>query len=303
LKTGVKGIKLTALDEIFTEDDDREKVIELEVSILTAFKNHPFKAEDNGDMELLSESVKQYGVLVPVVVREVDGIYELVSGHRRKRAAEIAGISTIPAIVRELDDDEAVIIMVDSNLQRERILPSEKAWAYRLKYDAIKRKIGRPQKIGQVVPIMQGKTSAEVIGESVGESEKQIKRYMRLTELLPEFLNMVDEKKLSFIPAVELSYLKMDEQTELLKFISETEIVPSLSQSQRLKKFSQEDKLTADIIEAVMSEEKAEPLRFAMNKTTLSRYFPKEYTARQIESTILELLENRQKSQTDAVTA
>lgn len=247
------------------------------------------------------ESVKQYGVLAPVLARpHPEGGYELVSGHRRHRAAELAGLDTLPTIVRNLDDDEATIIMVDSNLQRETVLPSERAWAYRMKLDAVRRQAGRPSKNSrQVVGNLE---SADLLGKETGESGRQVQRYIRLTELIRPLLDMVDERKIAFNPAVELSYLKPDEQNMLLDAMESEQATPSLSQAQRLKKFSQAGNLTRESMLAIMSEEKKSDLdRLTFTTDTLRKYFPKSYTPQQMENTIIKLLETwarkRQKEQ------
>jgi ParB family chromosome partitioning protein len=239
--------------------------------------------------------VREYGVLVPAIARpDPDGGYELIAGHRRHHASELAGKETMPVIVRDLDDDAATIIMVDSNLQREELLPSERAFAYKMKLDAMKRQAGRPMKENrdQVGHNFSGKRTVELIAENAPDSRNQIQRYIRLTELIPELLDMVDERKIAFNPAVELSYLKKEEQTLLLEAMDSEQATPSLSQAQRLKKFSLQKMLSLDVMRAVMSEEKKTDLdRVTLKNETLRRYFPKSYTPKQMEDTIIKLLE------------
>jgi ParB family chromosome partitioning protein len=304
LKSSAKNIKLTSYDDLFQNDetrvdDLREKVMEIPLSELFSFKNHPFKVVDDEAMRDTAESVAKYGVLVPAIARvREEGGYELIAGHRRKRACELAGKESMPAIVREMDDDAAVIIMVDSNLQRENILPSERALAYKMKLEALNRQMGRPVKenVGQVVPHFLGKRSTEIVGEQSGESYKQVQRYIRLTELVPEIMDMVDSKRIAFNPAVELSYLKKEEQALLLDAIEKQEATPSLAQAQRLKKYSREDRLSADVMDAIMSEEKKEVQRVILTGDKLKKYFPKSYTPKQMEDTIIKLLDRWQRS-------
>ena len=306
MKSSAKNVKLTSVDDLFSTEESRateqrEKVMEIPLSELHPFKDHPFKVLDDERMLDTVESVKQYGVLAPVLARpHPEGGYELVSGHRRHRAAELAGLDTLPTIVRNLDDDEATIIMVDSNLQRETVLPSERAWAYRMKLDAVRRQAGRPSKNSrQVVGNLE---SADLLGKETGESGRQVQRYIRLTELIRPLLDMVDERKIAFNPAVELSYLKPDEQNMLLDAMESEQATPSLSQAQRLKKFSQAGNLTRESMLAIMSEEKKSDLdRLTFTTDTLRKYFPKSYTPQQMENTIIKLLETwarkRQKEQ------
>lgn len=307
MKRSAKNIKLASVDDLFSTeesraDESREKIIEIPLTELFPFKDHPFKVIDNEAMFDTAESVKQYGVLVPAIARPRDeGGYELVAGHRRKRACELAELDTMPVIVRNLDDDEAVIIMVDSNLQRENILPSERAFAYKMKLSAMKRQAGRPLKENgsQVGNNLLGKKSSELLAEQVGESKNQIYRYIRLTELIPEILSMVDEKKIAFNPAVELSFLKKEEQTDLLDAMDMEQATPSLSQAQRLKKFSNEGKLTLEVMSAIMSEEKKGDLdKVTLTGDKLKKYFPKSYTPKQMEETIMKLLEGWHKKRT-----
>ena len=305
MKSSAKNVKLTSVDDLFSteesrETEQREKVMEIPLSELRPFKDHPFKVLDDERMLDTVESVKQYGVLSPALARpHPEGGYELVSGHRRHRAAELAGLDTLPTIVRNLDDDEATIIMVDSNLQRETVLPSERAWAYRMKLDAIKRQGARNDLTSTQVA---QKLSAERVGDDAGISKDQVRRFIRLTELVPTLLNMVDERKIAFNPAVELSYLKPDEQNMLLDAMDSEQATPSLSQAQRLKKFSQSGNLTKESMLAIMSEEKKSDLdRLTFTTDTLRKYFPKSYTPQQMENTIIKLLETwarkRQKEQ------
>ena len=268
-----------------------EYITNIPVEKLKSFPNHPFQVRDDDSMRETVESIKTYGVLQPAIVRpSKDGDYEILSGHRRKRACELAGKKTIPAIVRELDDDAAIIFMVDSNLQRENILPSERAAAYKMKLEALKRQGARTDLTSrQVVGKLE---MADIVGKNMGESGRQVQRFIRLTELIPELLDMVDERKIAFNPAVELSYLKKEEQTLLLEAMDSEQATPSLSQAQRLKKFSQQKMLSLDVMRAVMSEEKKTDLdRVTLKNETLRRYFPKSYTPKQMEDTIIKLLE------------
>lgn len=273
--------------------------MEIPLQELFTFKNHPFKVIDNEAMFDTVESVKQYGVLVPAIARPRDeGGYELVAGHRRKRACELAELSSMPVIVRNLNDDEATIIMVDSNLQRENILPSERAFAYKMKLSAMKRQAGRPSK-ENVSQVGTQKRSDQLLAEQVGDSRNQVQRYIRLTELIPELLSMVDEKKIAFNPAVELSYLKKEEQTDLLEAMDMEQATPSLSQAQRLKKFSAEGKLSLEVMSAIMSEEKKGEIdKVTLTGDKIKKYFPKSYTTQQMEATIIKLLEGWHKKRT-----
>lgn len=295
----MKNIKLNTVDDLFSteesrQDANREKVIEIPLVELYPFKHHPFKVVDDERMLDTADSIREYGVLVPAIARpREEGGYELVAGHRRKRGCELAGLSTMPVIVRNLDDDAATIIMVDSNIQRESLLPSERAFAYRMKLEAIERVKGRPKNVGQVVPDYFGKRTTEIIADGTGESYKQVQRFIRLTELIPELLDMVDNRKIAFNPAVELSYLKPHEQTMLLDAMDSEQATPSLSQAQRLKQFSRDGKLTEESMLAIMSEEKKSDLdRVTLNTTTLRKYFPKSYTPQKMEQVILKLLES-----------
>ncbi|SDZ21772.1 chromosome partitioning protein, ParB family [Proteiniborus ethanoligenes] len=304
MKSSAKNIKLASVDDLFSTeesraDETREKIIEIPLTELHPFKDHPFKVIDNEAMFDTAESVKQYGVLVPAIARPRDeGGYELVAGHRRKRACELAELETMPVIVRNLDDDAAIIIMVDSNLQRENVLPSERAFAYKMKLSAMKRQVGRPSK-ENASQVGTQKRSDQLLAEQVGESRNQVQRYIRLTYLIPEILSMVDEKKIAFNPAVELSFLKDEEQADLLEAIDMEQATPSLSQAQRLKKFSNEGKLSLEVMSAIMSEEKKGDLdKVTLTGDKLKRYFPKSYTPKQMEETIIKLLEGWHKKRT-----
>lgn len=310
MKSSARNIELKSVDDLFATEESRanaqrEKVQEIPLGELHPFRNHPFKVKDDAAMQDTVDSVREYGVLVPAIARpDPDGGYELIAGHRRHHASELAGKETMPVIVRDLDDDAATIIMVDSNLQREELLPSERAFAYKMKLDAMKRQAGRPMKENrdQVGHNFSGKRTVELIAENAPDSRNQIQRYIRLTELIPELLDMVDERKIAFNPAVELSYLKKEEQTLLLEAMDSEQATPSLSQAQRLKKFSLQKMLSLDVMRAVMSEEKKTDLdRVTLKNETLRRYFPKSYTPKQMEDTIIKLLEgwykNRQLSQ------
>ena len=303
MKSSVKNIKLASVDDIFSTeesraDDQRERVQEIPLSELHPFKNHPFKVKDDEAMMETADSIKQYGVLVPAIARpDPEGGYELVAGHRRHRASELADMETMPVIIRELDDDAATIIMVDSNLQRESLLPSERAFAYKMKLDAMKHQGERMDlTCSQVGNKLGGKKSSEVLAEQVGQSKNQIFRFIRLTELIPELLDMVDERKIAFNPAYELSFLKPTEQEMLMDAMDYAQATPSLSQAQRMKKFSQDGKLSQDVMEAIMSEEKKSELdKVTLSSDTLRKYFPKSYTPQRMQETIIKLLEQWQK--------
>ena len=291
------NINLKPLDELFSTEESRadaqrEKVQEIPLGELHPFRNHPFKVKDDAAMQDTVDSVREYGVLVPAIARpNPDGGYELIAGHRRHHASELAGKETMPVIVRDLDDDAATIIMVDSNLQREELLPSERAFAYKMKLEAMKRQAGRPSR-ENVSQVGTQKRSDQIMAEQVGESRNQIQRFIRLTELIPTLLDMVDERKIALNPAVELSHLKKEEQTLLLEAMDSEQATPSLSQAQRLKKFSQQKMLSLDVMRAVMSEEKKTDLdRVTLKNETLRKYFPKSYTPKQMEDTIIKLLE------------
>lgn len=267
-----------------------EKIVEIELERLRSFEKHPFKVTEDGQMMELQESIQKYGILNPLIVRpRPEGVYEIISGHRRKFAAEKIGYRKVPVIIRMLNDDEAVISMVDSNLQREMIRPSEKAFAYKMKYEVIKRKAGR-RKCGQVDQLF-GKKSIEVIGEDCGDSPKQVQRYIRITELIPELLERVDDGSMGFTPAVQISYLKKEEQREMLEAMEFAQCSPSLSQAIRLKKLSGEEKLTEQMMETVLSEVKQKEIdRVVFKNEQLHRFFPTDYTSEQMRREILEIL-------------
>ena len=277
-------------------EKDSSGIMLVSITDLQPFARHPYKVLDDEAMSEMAESVKQYGVLSPAIARPLpDGGYELVSGHRRKRACELAGMETMPVIVRELDDDAAAILVVDSNLQREDLLPSERAFAYKLKLEAIRHQGERTDLTSaQLGPKL---TAAEKVAEESPDSKSQIKRYIRLTELIPPLLDMVDERRIAFNPAYELSFLTRDEQTMLLDTMDSEQATPSLSQAQRLKQFSQRGELDAAVMRAIMSEEKKEVERVTLKGDTLRKYFPASYTPKRMEETIIRLLEQWQKQQ------
>ena len=309
MKPSGRNLNLTSYDEIFQTEETRieatqEKVIDIPLTDLHPFKNHPFKVTDDESMLETAESINKHGVLVPVIARpREEGGYELISGHRRKRASELAGKETLPCIVRNLDDDAATIIMVDSNIQRENILPSERAFAYKLKLEAMKHQGQRNDLTSsQVGTKLAGKRADQILAKQAGDSRNQVQRFIRLTELVPELLDMVDTKKIAFNPAVELSYLMPHEQVQLMEAMDMEQSTPSLSQAQRLKKYSQDGKLTFDVMTAIMSEDKKGELdKVTLTGEKLKKYFPKSYTPQQMEETILKLLEGwsrkRQQSQ------
>ena len=306
MKSSARNIQMTSYDDLFSVGDAAgttgEKVQEIALGELFPFKGHPFKVLDDEAMEEMVESIKLHGVLVPGIARpRVEGGYELLAGHRRRHALELAGETMMPVIIRELDDDESTLFMVDSNLQRENLLPSEKAWAYKMKLEAIRRKAGRPagNNSGQVVQNLKGKFSIEIVADESGENYKQVQRYIRLTELMAELLQMVDDKKLPFNPAVELSYLTKEEQVQLLELIRELSVVPSLEQARRLKKYSQEGKLNRDVMDAILTEERAAPMQVTLKKERLKQYFPQSYTQAQMEEVIFSLLEIWKKDNKD----
>ena len=294
-------IELASVDDLFSTEESRqdeqlEKIQEIPLSELHPFKDHPFKVKDDDAMIETADSIKKYGVLVPAIARPLpDGGYELVAGHRRRRASELAGKETMPVIVRDLDDDAATIIMVDSNLQRENLLPSERAFAYKMKLEAIKHQGARTDLTS--VQVEQKLSARDQVAKEAGErSGIQVMRYVRLTELIPELLDMVDEKKIAFNPAYELSFLKPDEQQMLVETMDYEQATPSLSQAQRMKKFSQEGKLSEDVMLAIMSEEKKGDLdKVTLSSDTLRKYFPKSYTPAKMQETIIKLLEQWQK--------
>ena len=303
MKSSAKKIELASVDDLFSTEEGRqdaklEKIQEIPLSELHPFKNHPFKVKDDEAMMETADSIKQYGVLVPAIARpDPEGGYELVAGHRRHRASELADKETMPVIVRDLDDDAATIIMVDSNLQRESLLPSERAFAYKMKLDAMKHQGERVDlTCSQVGNKLEGKKSSEILAEQVGQSKNQIFRYIRLTDLISELMDMVDEKKIALSPAYELSFLKKEEQVDLLDAMDSEQATPSLSQAQRLKKYSQEGHLTLDMMRVIMGEEKKSDLdRVTFTSDTLRKYFPKSYTPQRMQETIIKLLEAWQK--------
>ena len=298
---GSLNVSLKGADDIFSteesrQEQQREQVQQIPIGELFPFKNHPFKVLDDESMQRTVESVEQYGVLSPLIARpRPEGGYEIISGHRRQHAAQLAGLDTLPVIVRQMDDDAAVLLMVDSNLQRENILPSERAFAYKMKLEALKNQGARSDLTSvQVAP----KLSTEKIGEEVGMSKDNVKRYIRLTNLVPELLDMVDEKKIAFNPAVELSYLDTNQQRDFLEAMNDTQNAPSLSQAQRLKKLAQEGHFSYDVAFAVMGEEKKDELdKVVIKNDTLRKYFPRSYTPKQMEDTIIKLLEQWQRKQ------
>ena len=307
MKGSAAKIQMTSLDDLFggaTPQAASDQIQEISLTELHSFKDHPFHVVDDEKMQEMAESVEQYGVLVPGIVRpRPESGYELVAGHRRKRASELAGRETMPVIVRELDDDEATIIMVDSNLQREKILPSEKAFAYKLKLEAMKRKAGRPKK-DNCVPLahnLAGKKSRDILAEQVGESQDQIRRYIRLTYLLPALLQMVDDNKLAFRPAVEVSALTKEEQELLLSTMNRLAVIPTLEQAQRLKAHSQNGQLNSSVMEDVLAEKKPGAEQITLKKKCLSQYFPKDYTQQQMEEVIFSLLETWKSQQKGAL--
>ena len=276
-----------------------ERVQEIPLSELHPFKNHPFRVVDDEAMQRTVESVAQFGVLAPALARpRPEGGYELVAGHRRMGASELAGLETMPVIVRQMDDDTATIAMVDSNLQRETLLPSERAFAYKMKMDAMARRAGRPSKenSGQVGRNFQGKESREIIAEQTGESARQVQRFINLTNLIPELLDMVDRKEIAFNPAVELSFLKKEEQKGFLEAMDYGQSTPSLSQAQRIKKLSQAGMCTQEAMNTIMNEEKKSELdTVTLKNDVLRKYFPRSYTPKQMQDTIIRLLEQWQK--------
>ena len=301
MKSSAKRVELASVDDLFSTEESRtdaqrEKVMDIPLSELHPFKDHPFKVKDDDAMMETADSIRQYGVLVPAIARpDPNGGYELVAGHRRHRASELAGKETMPVIVRDLDDDQATIIMVDSNLQRESLLPSERAFAYRMKLEAIKHQGERSDLTSRQVG-EKSQTSISLVANQAGESQRQVQRYIRLTELIPELLDMVDEKKIAFNPAYELSFLKKEEQVNLLDAMDSEQATPSLSQAQRLKKFSQEGRLNIDVMRAIMSEEKKSDLdKVTFTSDTLRKYFPKSYTPARMQETIIKLLEQWQR--------
>jgi len=300
---GSLNVSLKGADDIFSteesrQEQQREQVQQIPIGELFPFKNHPFKVLDDESMQRTVESVEQYGVLSPLIARpRPEGGYEIISGHRRQHAAQLAGLDTLPVIVRQMDDDAAVLLMVDSNLQRENILPSERAFAYKMKLEAIKNQGARSDlSSGQIV--QKSKLSIERVAEDAGEGYKTVQRFIRLTNLVPELLDMVDEKKIAFNPAVELSYLDEAQQRDFLEAMNDTQNAPSLSQAQRLKKLAQEGHFSYDVAFAVMGEEKKDELdKVVIKNDTLRKYFPRSYTPKQMEDTIIKLLDQWQRKQ------
>jgi len=297
------NVSLKGADDIFSteesrQEQQREQVQQIPIGELFPFKNHPFKVLDDESMQRTVESVEQYGVLSPLIARpRPEGGYEIISGHRRQHAAQLAGLDALPVIVRQMDDDAAVLLMVDSNLQRENLLPSERAFAYKMKLEAIKNQGARSDLTsGQIV--QKSKLSIERVAEDAGEGYKTVQRFIRLTNLIPELLDMVDEKKIAFNPAVELSYLDESQQRDFLEAMNDTQNAPSLSQAQRLKKLAQEGHFSYDVAFAVMGEEKKDELdKVVIKNDTLRKYFPRSYTPKQMEDTIIKLLEQWQRKQ------
>ena len=297
------SVSLKGADDIFSteesrQEQQREQVQQIPIGELFPFKNHPFKVLDDESMQRTVESVEQYGVLSPLIARpRPEGGYEIISGHRRQHAAQLAGLDVLPVIVRNMDDDAAVLLMVDSNLQRENILPSERAFAYKMKLEAIKNQGARSDLTsGQIV--QKSKLSIERVAEDAGEGYKTVQRFIRLTNLIPELLDMVDEKKIAFNPAVELSYLDESQQRDFLEAMNDTQNAPSLSQAQRLKRLAQEGHFSYDVAFAVMGEEKKDELdKVVIKNDTLRKYFPRSYTPKQMEDTIIKLLDQWQRKQ------
>ena len=303
MSKGSLNVSLKGADDIFSteesrQEQQREQVQQIPIGELFPFKNHPFKVLDDESMQRTVESVEQYGVLSPLIARpRPEGGYEIISGHRRQHAAQLAGLDALPVIVRQMDDDAAVLLMVDSNLQRENILPSERAFAYKMKLEAIKNQGARSDLTsGQIV--QKSKLSIERVAEDAGEGYKTVQRFIRLTNLIPELLDMVDEKKIAFNPAVELSYLDEAQQRDFLEAMNDTQNAPSLSQAQRLKKLAQEGHFSYDVAFAVMGEEKKDELdKVVIKNDTLRKYFPRSYTPKQMEDTIIKLLDQWQRKQ------
>ena len=297
---GSLNVSLKGADDIFSTEESRqeqprEQVQQIPIGELFPFKNHPFKVLDDESMQRTVESVEQYGVLSPLIARpRPEGGYEIISGHRRQHAAQLAGLDALPVIVRNMDDDAAVLLMVDSNLQRENILPSERAFAYKMKLEALKNQGAR----SDLTSAQLGRKleTADIVGQESGDSRNQVRRFIRLTNLVPELLDMVDEKKIAFNPAVELSYLDTNQQRDFLEAMNDTQNAPSLSQAQRLKKLAQEGHFSYDVAFAVMGEEKKDELdKVVIKNDTLRKYFPRSYTPKQMEDTIIKLLEQWQR--------
>ena len=299
------NVSLKGADDIFSteesrQEQQREQVQQIPIGELFPFKNHPFKVLDDESMQRTVESVEQYGVLSPLIARpRPEGGYEIISGHRRQHAAQLAGLETLPVIVRQMDDDAAVLLMVDSNLQRENILPSERAFAYKMKLEALKNQGARSDlTCGQFGHKLNGAKARDIVADESGDNARNVQRFIRLTNLIPELLDMVDEKKIAFNPAVELSYLDEAQQRDFLEAMNDTQNAPSLSQAQRLKKLAQEGHFSYDVAFAVMGEEKKDELdKVVIKNDTLRKYFPRSYTPKQMEDTIIKLLEQWQRKQ------
>lgn len=298
MKSSASKIKMTSYDALFETEDsvpasDSERIQQIPLTELFSFKDHPFKVLDDEKMEETKQSIEKYGVLVPAIARpRCEGGYEIVAGHRRKRGTELAGLETLPTIIRDLDDEEATIIMVDSNIQRENLLFSEKAFAYKMKLDAIKKQGSRTDlTCTQVAHKLGGKKSVEVVADDAGISKDQVRRYIRLTELITPLLDMVDEKKIAFNTAVELSYLSKNEQETLRSKIEELEVIPSMAQATKLKKYSSDNGLTDVLIDSILSETAEKPVQVTLKKEKLNKYFPTSYTSQQIEEVIISLIQ------------
>ena len=302
---GSLNVSLKGADDIFSteesrQEQQREQVQQIPIGELFPFKNHPFKVLDDESMQRTVESVEQYGVLSPLIARpRPEGGYEIISGHRRQHAAQLAGLENLPVIVRQMDDDAAVLLMVDSNLQRENILPSERAFAYKMKLEALKNQGARSDlTCGQFGHKLIGAKARDIVADESGDNARNVQRFIRLTSLIPELLDMVDEKKIAFNPAVELSYLDESQQRDFLEAMNDTQNAPSLSQAQRLKKLAQEGHFSYDVAFAVMGEEKKDELdKVVIKNDTLRKYFPRSYTPKQMEDTIIKLLEQWQRKQ------
>ena len=300
-KSGL-NVSLKGADDIFSteesrQEQQREQVQQIPIGELFPFKNHPFKVLDDESMQRTVESVEQYGVLSPLIARpRPEGGYEIISGHRRQHAAQLAGLDALPVIVRQMDDDAAVLLMVDSNLQRENILPSERAFTYKMKLEALKNQGARSDLTSSQVGMKL--QALDIVGQEAGDSRNQVHRFIRLTSLIPELLDMVDEKKIAFNPAVELSYLDESQQRDFLEAMNDTQNAPSLSQAQRLKRLAQEGHFSYDVAFAVMGEEKKDELdKVVIKNDTLRKYFPRSYTPKQMEDTIIKLLNQWQRKQ------
>ena len=299
------NVSLKGADDIFSteesrQEQQREQVQQIPIDELYPFKNHPFKVLDDESMQRTVESVEQYGVLSPLIARpRPEGGYEIISGHRRQHAAQLAGLETLPVIVRNMDDDAAVLLMVDSNLQRENILPSERAFAYKMKLEALKNQGARSDlTCVQIGHKLNGAKARDIVADESGDNARNVQRFIRLTSLIPELLDMVDEKKIAFNPAVELSYLDTNQQRDFLEAMNDTQNAPSLSQAQRLKKLAQEGHFSYDVAFAVMGEEKKDELdKVVIKNDTLRKYFPRSFTPKQMEDTIIKLLDQWQRKQ------